>query len=119
MSYRLARVTLLAASICCLSAASPPPLMFWAWERPGDLRGLPNSAGAAFLAVSIHLHDGAVRAVPRFQPLQLSPGAFRMAVIRIDAARPALSATEQHAAVGMILDAVRATRPDALQIDFD
>jgi hypothetical protein len=93
--------------------------MFWAWERPGDLRGLPKSAGAAFLAISIQLRDGAVRAVPRFQPLQLSPGAFRMAVVRIEAARPALSATEQHAAVGMILDAVRATRPDALQIDFD
>jgi hypothetical protein len=115
-----AAAALLAVSIpVYLSAASPPALMFWAWERPGDLRELPKSAGAAFLAVSIHLRDGGVRAVPRFQPLQLPPGAFRMAVIRIDASSPALSAAQRKDAIDIIVDAVRTTRPDALQVDFD
>src|SRR5260370_27588787 len=68
---------------------------------------------------SIHLRDGGARAVPRFQPLQLPPGAFRMAVIRIETSSPTLSTTQRKEAVDIIVDAVRTTRPDALQVDFD
>jgi hypothetical protein len=62
-----------------LAAAPPQPVMLWAWERPGDLRGLPTAAGVAFPASSIYLRDGQVRSVLRMQPLRLAPESYRMA----------------------------------------
>jgi hypothetical protein len=95
--------------------------MLWAWERPGDLRDLRPSAGVAFLASSVYLRDRGVHAVPRFQPLRLATGGYRMAVVRIEApAEPQpLSAAQRHAAVDLILDTIHVTRPNAIQLDFD
>jgi hypothetical protein len=104
-----------------LSAAAPPSLMLWAWERPGDLRGISKTAGVAFLASSVYLRDGGARVVPRFQPLQLTPGTYRLAVVRIEAQGPIhpLTANQRKAAVDAIVDTVRIIQPDGLQIDFD
>src|SRR5579862_2982227 len=102
-------------------AAPPPTLMLWAWERPGDLRELPTSAGVAFLAASIYLNGTSVRTVPRFQPLRLSPKTYRMAVIRLETPTTPqpLSAHQRQLATQAILDTVHATHPNALQLDFD
>jgi hypothetical protein len=118
LAYTLPIVQLLASS---RPAIAPPPLMLWAWERPGDLRDLPQSAGVAFLAASIYLRDGGAHALPRFQPLRLAPGTYRMAVIRFEvpAVPQALSTEQRHIAVRAILDTVRVTHPNALQLDFD
>jgi hypothetical protein len=122
MFWRVAIPLFLGPALCTsLHAAAPPPIMLWAWERPGELRALPTSVGVAFLAATIHLRNGCVQVVPRFQPLQLEPGAYRMAVTRIEssASTKPLSATQRKAVVEAIADVVRSTRPDALQIDFD
>lgn len=72
-----------------------PVVMFWAWERPEDLRFLnPRDTGVAFLAGTVYLSspqrgaapisaDG-VTFRPRMQPLRVQPGTPLMAVIRIE-----------------------------------
>ena len=95
--------------------------MLWAWERPGDLQALPKTAGVAFLAATLDLRDGTVRTILRRQPLRIKAGAFRMAVIRIEATHipKGLTPTQQTQAVESMLDVFRAVKPDAVQIDFD
>jgi hypothetical protein len=72
-----------------------PRVMFWAWERPEDLRFLDSrDAGVAFLAGTIYLtspQGGAASSPadgvtfrPRMQPLRVQPGTPLMAVIRIE-----------------------------------
>lgn len=71
-----------------------PPVTFWAWERPEDLRFLlSNQAGVAFLVKTIYLQSHSpdssesspsfvVR--PRLQPLRISPGTPLTAVVRLE-----------------------------------
>src|SRR5260370_32343317 len=99
-------------SVClpgALSSAAPPSVMLWAWERPGDLRALPKNAGVAFLASSIYLRDGSTQVVPRFQPLRLPSGTYRMAVIRIESlgSRRLLTPSQRMAAVQALTDTIR------------
>ena len=72
-----------------------PAIVFWAWERPEDLRFLrPNKAGVAFLAKTIYLRAAGERSSsgtsptfsvrPRLQPLRIAPGAPLIAVARIE-----------------------------------
>jgi hypothetical protein len=104
-----------------IAMAAPPPLMLWAWERPTDLRGLPASAGIAYLVATLRLEGTEVRVVPRLQPLRADPGTYRMAVVRIEAApsKFALSAAQRSRTAVAIVDALRVTRAESLQIDFD
>jgi Protein of unknown function (DUF3142) len=120
--WKLSAALLLMSTTLHGAPPTPPPsLMLWAWERPGDLRHLPSNAGVAFLASSIYLDNGRAHAVPRFQPLRLSPAVYRMAIIRIESPAPqrTLSASQRDRAIAIALDTVRLTHPDALQIDFD
>ncbi len=96
--------------------------MLWAWEKPADLRFLkPADAGVAFFAAHLFLQpDGGVRSQLRAQPLLLTPGLYRMAVVRLDTQkRPPLSAKQRETAAQMVEEAYRITKADALQIDFD
>jgi hypothetical protein len=72
-----------------------PPVMFWAWERPDDLRLLDSkNAGVAFLAGTIFLRsippndeklpDEGVVLRPRLQRLRVPDGIPLMAVVRIE-----------------------------------
>jgi hypothetical protein len=72
-----------------------PPLVFWAWERPDDLRDLDaRRAGVAFLAGTIFIRsiapdgggapDEGVVLRPRLQPLRVPEGVPLMAVVRIE-----------------------------------
>jgi hypothetical protein len=96
--------------------------MLWAWERAIDLRGLPREAGVAFLASTISISGGEIEVTPRFQPLRLTPGTFRMAVVRIITVpdkRLLLTARQRRAAAEAIVETARIVRADALQLDFD
>jgi hypothetical protein len=74
---------------------SLPKVVFWAWERPEDLRFLdPQKTGVAFLAKTIYLQPasqilpenpaGRVVVRPRLQPLRIAPGSALIAVVRIE-----------------------------------
>ena len=82
-----------------------PAVIFWAWERPEDLRFLTSDqAGVAFLAKTIYLQPPAdptgspsfiVR--PRLQPLRTTVGTPLIAVIRMETpAPPRLSSLQQN-----------------------
>jgi hypothetical protein len=114
---RVAALVLMVAA--GLSAAAPPPVMLWAWERPGDLRAAPANVGVAFLASTVVLDPGTVRVVPRRQSLRTEPNMFRMAVVRIEAHGPVSVATQLRPTVDAIADTVRITRATAIQLDFD
>ena len=72
-----------------------PHVMFWAWERPEDLRFLgPHKQGVAFLARTIELrsispgsggvNDTGIELLPRLQPLVVDAETPLMAVVRIE-----------------------------------
>ena len=100
-----------------------PRLVYWAWERPEDLRFLDaKNEGVAFLATSVELLPDSVRIYPRMQPLYLPPGIQVVAVVRIyshSAAPPALNAQQFSEALQALLLAARKPNVAALQIDFD
>jgi hypothetical protein len=125
-----------------------PGVVFWAWERPEDLRFVdPHKQGVAFLARTIELRSLApgenevtspgVVLKPRLQPLALPAGASLMAVVRIetsndlwhrprrqiqsgsDPAKPPYTETQRHLVATMATDAARLSGVKALQIDFD
>jgi hypothetical protein len=94
-----------------------PRLILWAWERPERLSFLdPHSAGIAYLARTVSWRDGSVTARPRLQPLDVPPGAWIMAVVRLES-RPPLPGIDSVARE--ILAAADHTGVRALQVDFD
>src|SRR5580704_12412933 len=61
-----------------------PSLVYWAWERPEDLRLLdPKKEAVAFLTSSVELLPDGVKVSPRMQPLLLAPGTQLISVVRI------------------------------------
>ena len=100
-----------------------PRIVYWAWERPEDLRFLdPRKEGVAFLASSVELLPGSVHVEPRMQPRDLPPGIQLVAVVRIfsHADRPpALAAEQRSETLEALLAATRAPSVSALQIAFD
>lgn len=78
-----------------LLSTGAPNVVFWAWERPDDLRFLaPGAAGVAFLAKTIYLKaarngatgtgEASFSVRPRLQPLRITPGTPLTAVVRIE-----------------------------------
>jgi Protein of unknown function (DUF3142) len=100
-----------------------PRLVYWAWERPEDLRFLdPKTEALAFLASSVELLPDSVRVQPRMQPLYLSPGIQLVAVVRVfsHAGKPAaLDLKQTSETLQALLAATREPGVAALQIDFD
>jgi hypothetical protein len=135
MKSRLQTVCALAALFCILpipagagpvpdrAVPSPPPVMLWAWERPEDLRFIdPRETGVAFLARTLSVRGDDLSVKPRLQPLASPPGAFLMAVVRIEADRKRpLANTEELRArmVAVLRDTLRVNGIQALQVDFD
>lgn len=127
--------------------ASLPSVVFWAWERPEDLRFLDaNDAGVAFFAKTIILRapsntshkdaGGSFFVRPRLQPLRVSPRTPLIAVVRIENP-PALSPNAYSSSTIFSLGTVRDSLSDreaiaaeiaelqnlsgvrAIQIDYD
>jgi len=100
-----------------------PNIVYWAWERPEDLRLLdPQKEAVTFLASSVELLPDRANLFPRMQPLLLSPGTHLVAVVRIyshPASPAALNSVQFEAAVNAAVSATREPNVAALQIDFD
>jgi|HubBroStandDraft_2_1064218.scaffolds.fasta_scaffold178778_1 hypothetical protein len=122
-----------------------PAVIFWAWERPEDLRFLtPDQAGVAFLAKTIYLRPPPTNPAgsspsfivrPRLQPLRIAGGTPLIAVIRVETpARPRLSSLQQNqralpaftyssAQRALLASEIASTQfissVSAIQIDFD
>lgn len=100
-----------------------PNIVYWAWERPEDLRFLdPQEEAVTFLASSVEFLPDRVNLYPRMQPLLLSPGTQLVAVVRIyshPASPAALNSEQFEAAVNAAVSATRQPNVSALQIDFD
>ncbi len=117
------------ALVSCTSASCTddplrdlPQVIFWAWERPEDFRGVSADAAAiAYLARTIHIGDGVVKTEPRRNPLRLDDAQIRIAVVRIESAgkAAALSGRETARLQAEILEALDKRSVRALQIDFD
>jgi len=99
-----------------------PRVTLWAWESPQDLRRVsPEKYAVAYLAETIFITDR-VAAVPRKQPLLVSPAATMMAVVRIEAPRSLAQLGDRHLAASvanLIVEPLRRKQISALQIDFD
>jgi hypothetical protein len=98
-----------------------PNTVLWAWERAEDLRFVdPREIGIAFLTCTVELRGDDATVRPRVQPISYPPGAFRIAVVRVETSRddrPALSARQREAVVAAVL--ARIDGVSAVQIDFD
>jgi hypothetical protein len=100
-----------------------PKMVYWAWERPEDLRFLnQKSEGVAFLANSVELLEQNVRLFPRMQPLYIRPGTQLVAVVRVYSHAdhpPALDEAQFRQTLAVLLAATRERNVSALQIDYD
>jgi hypothetical protein len=95
-----------------------PRLFLWAWERPDDLRGLPQGIGVAFLAQTITVSGRTHIVSRRRQPLRVDPGTTMIAVTRIEAAGDVAEA-DVHEIARAIADRARLPMVSGIQIDFD
>jgi hypothetical protein len=104
-----------------VSAAEPPRVFLWAWERPEHLDFIdPAREGVAFHAVTFEVSGDTVTPYRRRQPLVVPPGTYRMAVMRIEVARGTVPGDAHHARlVQLITEQVRRQAPDAVQVDYD
>lgn len=102
-----------------------PRKVLWAWERPEDLRFAdPNEYGVAFLAQTIYLEQERVTPNRRRQPLDVAPGAYVIAVTRIEtnkemSKRPAMTGEMAAKVASLIQSTLDLPDVKALQIDFD
>jgi hypothetical protein len=100
-----------------------PALVYWAWERPEDLRLLNSEKEAvAYLAASVELLPDSVRIYPRMQPLYLPPAIQLVAVVRIYShpeSPPSLSAEQFNETLQTLLKVTKQPSVAALQIDYD
>lgn len=120
MRLAIAAVALWLAPRAAL-ADPPPSVVFWAWERPEDLRFLPDAVGVAALDATINLTPAGPRVAPRRQPIALRPNQWRMAVVRVQS-RPrgqALSTEARAAVLDVVLRAARREGVRGVQIDYD
>lgn len=94
-----------------------PPVIPWAWERREDLRFIGADQTVAWYAGILTLDGDAVTVEPRRNPLRLPPKTHRIATIRIETKRAALSARQRQETVAEIRRLFR--NAEELQIDFD
>jgi hypothetical protein len=122
---------LLSLTSCSKHAVNPrldsemPKKIIWAWERPEDLRFAdPKEFGIAFLAQTLVLQGDEIIYKPRRQPLEVAPGAYIIAVTRVETIkqsgkRPSFSNTQRSRLVDLIKETLNRPNVRAVQIDFD
>lgn len=99
-----------------------PRLLFWAWERPEDLRGLDPRAGVAFLAATYRLRSSGTETLLRRQPLKVDGSTPLIAVVRIETDtrdRPVPNTADAEWLAGRIATLRTEPAVRAIQIDFD
>ena len=102
-----------------------PKKIIWAWERPEDLRFAdPKEFGVAFLAQTLVLQGDEIIYKPRRQPLEAAPGAYIIAVTRVETIkqsgkRPSFSDAQRSKLVDLIKNTLEPSecprRPDRLR----
>ncbi|MEO8647914.1 MAG: hypothetical protein ABI539_01990, partial [Acidobacteriota bacterium] len=101
-----------------------PRAILWAWERPEDLTFADASEfGVAFLAQTIHLTGRDVIHKPRRQPLAVSPGAYVLAVTRVEttketSGRPTLDSDMAAETASLIINTLELPNAKAVQVGF-
>jgi hypothetical protein len=116
---------LLALAIACSEPAIPtsfsnfPKTILWAWDRTEDLRFLPANTAVAFLAITITISGGTVSERLRSEPVQISNGVPRVAVIRIETKPNSLTPDVRSRVAGSVLRAAGLEGVSGIQIDFD
>jgi hypothetical protein len=110
-----------AMGVAAAQPKQPPNQMLWHWFSNGDVRFLkPQQAGVAFHALSIALKGKSeVVSYPRRSPVPLSPGVYRMAVIRIEDRGAMFTEVQRMQTTRMIQEIAALLRVPAIQIDFD
>ncbi|HQX57178.1 MAG TPA: hypothetical protein PLP07_14740 [Pyrinomonadaceae bacterium] len=102
-----------------------PNKIIWAWERPEDLRAFEAKEFAvAFLAQTIFLKNNDVTPKLRRQPLEVAPGAYLIAVTRIEtdkdgANRPTFDKDMIERIASLVRGTLDLPNVRAIQIDFD
>ena len=99
-----------------------PPQMVWAWERPEDLRWLPDDVGVAYLAVSIELRGSKTVVRPRRPPVLMRDHTAQVPVIHVDPLwhpSPRLTPAQREVIVAQVLGAVPRANRGVVQLDFE
>ncbi len=106
---------------------APPKLMLWSWFADDDFSALKDGdIGIAYLALSLWFEgQSQVTPVPRYVPVRIPSGAYRMVVVRFDydtgngASLPAFTPAQRQLAVRMVAEIAALEHPQGVQIDFD
>jgi len=102
-----------------------PQKIIWAWERPEDLKFAdPNEYGVAFLAQTLYLEQDHVIPNKRRQPIEIAPGAYVIAVTRIEtnkelSKRPEMTGEMAAKVASIVRSTLELPNVKALQVDFD
>jgi uncharacterized protein DUF3142 len=116
---------LLALGIASSEMAGPagvsefPKTIVWAWDRAEDLRFLPPGVGVAFLADTVTISAGKVSERLRLEPVQISAGVPRLAVVRIETKPNSLTPEARSRVADSVLRSARLQGVSGIQIDFD
>lgn len=102
-----------------------PKKILWAWERPEDLRFADaKEFGVAFLAQTLVMQGPEIIYKPRRQPLEISSGAYVIAVTRVETVkdagkRPSFNDDQRARLVQLIKATIDRPHVRAVQVDFD
>lgn len=99
-----------------------PRDMLWAWERPEDLRWLPENVGVAYVAVAIKIIGDEVEVRPRLHPLKLTEKTIPVPVIHVDASYdvpPSLNLQQRDTIVNQVLVSTSHSNSKVIQLDFE
>jgi len=111
---------IVALAVALLAAPAPPARMLWNWYGNAMTASLPPDVGVAHIVASISLHKVEdARPMLRRDPVRFPPGAYRMAVVRVEHYEAAFTGKQRAQTAQMIAEAVELTRSRAVQIDFD
>lgn len=109
-----------ALALALLAAPVPRARMLWNWYGNAMTASLPADVGVAHVVASISLRKREdAWPMLRRDPARFPPGAFRMAVVRIEYDEAAFTDAQRAQAAQMIAEAVELTRSRAIQVDFD
>ncbi|WP_188564666.1 hypothetical protein [Undibacterium terreum] len=102
--------------------AALPANMVWAWERPEDLRWLPDDVGVAYVASTIMLRGEEALVHPRTAQLLVREATPLVPVLHVDASwrlPPALSEQQTSRIAQELLRVAQRGNRHVVQLDFE
>jgi len=117
----LAAILAIASLVCPVVAQADRWL--WAWDRPEDLRWLPQGTGVAYFAVQFDASDAAFKPTWRRAVLLVAANTPLMPVLHIQSLHTSHPAVLNGDAVALwssnLAEAIRHLNAQAVQIDFE